>query len=89
MNKNEDLELQFNKAVNDIKNSGKIFDNKILLELYGYYKQSTIGDCNIQEPSFLFVKEKAKWDAWNNHKSLKKNHAMKKYINLVDKLLKD
>jgi len=32
-------------------------------------------------------KEKAKWTAWNNCKSLKKQQAMKQYIKLVNELL--
>jgi acyl-CoA-binding protein len=87
MGKNEDLETQFEKAATDIKNSGKTFDNDTLLNLYGYFKQSTEGDCNIESPLFYQLKEKAKWDAWNNHKGIKKSHAMKKYIILVKTLL--
>lgn len=87
MGKNDELENQFEKSANDIKSSGKSFDNDTLLKLYGYFKQSTIGDCDTESPSFFQLKEKAKWDAWNNHKGMKKSHAMKKYIKLVEELL--
>ena len=87
MGKNEELEIEFNKAAKDIKDSGKSFDNDTLLKLYGYFKQSTVGDCDTTCPSFFQVKEKAKWEAWNNHKGMKKSHAMKKYIKLVEELL--
>ena len=84
----ENLEQQFLSSAENIKKSGKnISDNIVLLKLYGYYKQGTNGDCNIECPSFWQVKEKAKWDAWEQHKGMKKTHAMKKYIKLVEKLL--
>jgi diazepam-binding inhibitor (GABA receptor modulating acyl-CoA-binding protein) len=87
MGKNEELENEFNKAAKDIKDSGKSFDNDTLLKLYGYFKQSTMGDCDTSCPSFFQLKEKAKWEAWNNYKGMKKSHAMKKYIKLVEELL--
>jgi diazepam-binding inhibitor (GABA receptor modulating acyl-CoA-binding protein) len=87
MGKNEELENQFIESAEQIKQCGKTFDNETLLKLYGYFKQSTVGDCDIECPSFFQLKEKAKWDAWNNHKGMKKSHAMKKYIGLVRDLL--
>lgn len=81
------LEEEFVSYAELIKSSDKNFDNETLLKLYGYYKQACCGDCEIQEPSFWKQKEKAKWDVWNSHKGIKKNHAMKKYIKLVKELL--
>ena len=83
----EDLVQEFNKSAKQIKNCNKTFENETLLNLYKYYKQSTDGDCNIECPSFWQVKEKAKWEAWSSLKGIKKEHAMKKYIKLVAKLL--
>jgi diazepam-binding inhibitor (GABA receptor modulating acyl-CoA-binding protein) len=87
MGKDEELKSQFEEAANKIKQSGKSFDNDTLLKLYGYFKQSTVGDCDTDCPSFFQLKEKAKWEAWNNHKGMKKSHAMKKYIKLVEELI--
>lgn len=83
----EDLEKDFLSAAEKIKSSGKNLDNETMLKLYGYYKQGTVGDCDIECPAFWQVKEKAKWEAWSQHKGIKKTHSMKKYIKLVDKLL--
>ena len=87
-NKDDALETEFLNTAELIKSSGKTFDNDTMLKLYGYYKQATQGDCDITEPGFWQLKEKAKWDAWNQHKGVKKTHAMKKYIKLVNELLK-
>lgn len=90
MGKNEDcIEQEFLNASENIKKSEKNFDNDTLLKLYGYYKQATIGDCNIECPSFWQLKEKAKWEAWEQHRGIKKFYAMKKYNNLVYELLKE
>ena len=86
-NSDENLEKEFISAAENIKNSGKNLDNDTLLKLYGYYKQGTIGDCNTECPSFWNVKDKSKWEAWEQHKGMKKTHSMKKYIKIVSKLL--
>ena len=85
----QNLEQEFLTAAENIKKSGKNLDNDMLLKLYGYYKQATVGDCNIECPGFWNVKEKAKWEAWEQHKGMKKTHGMKKYVKLVDKILSE
>ena len=87
MGKDEELKRQFEEAANKIMQSGKSFDNNTQLKLYGYFKQSKVGDCDTECPSFLNPREKAKWDEWNNHKGMKKSHSMKKYIKLVEELI--
>lgn len=87
MSKEDELKVQFEKSAEQIKNSNKSLDNDTLLKLYGYFKQSNMGDCNIECPSFFKLTEKAKWEAWNSHKGMKNSHAMKKYIKLVEELL--
>ena len=62
-------------------------DNDLLI-LYGLYKQSTIGNCNIKRPNGLFnIKEQKKWDAWNNIKDISSDDAKKLYINKVKELM--
>lgn len=60
-------------------------DNDDLLCLYGYYKQATIGDCNVEQPRYnIFdIKPYKKWEAWNKNKGMKKKEAMNNYINTV------
>ena len=42
----------FEKAVDDISNKiAKTMENDELLEVYGLYKQATVGDVNIEKPS--------------------------------------
>jgi diazepam-binding inhibitor (GABA receptor modulating acyl-CoA-binding protein) len=63
-------------------------DDDMILDLYAHYKQATIGDCNIQQPSFLNVKEYAKYNAWMKLKDQNVEESMKKYIKKVEKINK-
>jgi diazepam-binding inhibitor (GABA receptor modulating acyl-CoA-binding protein) len=90
MSKNtEDINKKFEKAASKIKESNLNLDNDTLLTLYGYYKQATEGDCNIEAPSFFDFKGKAKYDAWLQHKGVGQETAMKKYIKKVKSLLEN
>ena len=59
----------------------------INLSLYKYYKQATIGDCDIPEPSKDNINEYAKWNAWNEVKGVEKNFAMGSYITIYEHYL--
>lgn len=58
-----------------------------LLNLYKYYKQATVGNINIKQPSMLNIKNRKKWDAWNSVKDLSKNNAEREYVMYVNKLI--
>lgn len=57
-----------------------------LLELYGLYKQATVGDNETEKPGMFDFKGKYKWEAWNKLKGLSQEEAEQKYIALVDEL---
>ncbi len=57
-----------------------------LLDLYGYFKQATVGDCNTDRPGMFDLKGKAKWDVWNSHKGMSKEAAEQAYIEMVERL---
>ena len=76
----------FEEAQAHIKTFPGTLDNNTLLKLYALFKQGTIGDCNTKQPSRLYFKEKAKWDAWKQETSKSSEDAQKEYIELVYKL---
>lgn len=80
------LNEDFERAAKEIQSLNKL-DNTVLLELYSYYKQVTVGDNKTPQPSFLDIKGQAKWSAWNERKGMKKETAQVKYIKLVAKIL--
>lgn len=82
-----DLNQQFQQAVEDSKELTDKPSNETLLQLYGLYKQATVGDINVEPPGnpFDFV-TKAKYEAWQGLKGRTKEEAMREYVGLVDKL---
>lgn len=87
--KNLKIQDKFNEAAAKIKQAGENLNlsNDDLLTLYGYYKQSTIGDCNTEPPGFFDVRGKAKYDEWYKNKGMSANDAMKRYTKKVSKLI--
>lgn len=77
----------FDKAAADIKTLTVSPTNEELLELYKFYKQATVGDCNTSRPGMFDMKGKYKWDAWNELKGTDKGEAETKYIKLVQELM--
>lgn len=57
-----------------------------LLELYGLYKQATVGDNETEKPGMFDFKGKYKWEAWTKLKGTSQEEAEQKYIALVDEL---
>ena len=82
-----DLEKEFNAKADAVRNLESGPGNDKLLELYGLFKQSTVGDVNTARPGMLDMKGKSKWDAWNSRKGLSKEDAMKAYIEVAQGLI--
>lgn len=86
------LENRFNYIVNKInllKNDNLYKDMlnlnpSIKLGLYKYYKQATIGDCDIEEPTIDDTDVYSKWSAWNEAKNVTKKDSMISYINIYE-----
>lgn len=82
------LEERFTAAIEKVKTLSNKPDNSMLSQLYSYYKQATVGPCNIEQPWAIQVEARAKWDAWDGVRNVSKEKAMTTYIMLVDNLLK-
>ena len=78
------LVAEFNNAVNQIKNTSPVasLSNDVKLSFYKYYKQATVGDCNIPKPWGVQIEASAKWKAWNSIRGTSKNDAMLAYCEL-------
>lgn len=77
----------FEKAAEDVKKMTQRPSNEEFLELYGMYKQATIGDCNTDRPGMIDMKGCAKWDKWNSSKGMSKEDAEKKYVEVATALI--
>ena len=80
----------FTQAAAYVKNLTERPTDQELLDLYGYFKQATVGDINIDRPGMfsLDLKGMAKWDNWNSRKGMTKEEAEQAYIQFVDELKK-
>lgn len=83
------LEERFENAIVEVKKLPTKPKQEDLLKLYGLYKQSTVGVCNIEKPWSVQIEASLKWNAWNDVSSLTTNQAMTTYIMLVNKLFRD
>jgi len=82
------LDERFTAAAERVKTLKKTPSDAELLEIYGLYKQATVGDVNTSRPGLLDLKGKAKWDAWSALKGTSQEDAKGKYVALVDELAK-
>lgn len=78
----------FEKAVDDIRNKiAKTMTDDELKEVYGLYKQATVGDINIEKPSATDLKGAAKWTAWNSKKGMSQDMAKEEYVATAKKVM--
>ena len=80
---------EFLNAANAIKQYTKNVSQDDLENLYGLYKQATVGDNNTEKPSFLNFVGVKKWNGWNRYKTMTTNDAELAYISYVNKIIKD
>ncbi|KAH8366247.1 hypothetical protein KR093_010985, partial [Drosophila rubida] len=74
---------QFEEIVEKAKNFSKTVTKEDFLEFYGYYKQATVGDCNIDEPEE--EDKKARYLAWKSKAGLTAEDAKNHYIEVYKK----
>ena len=78
---------EFEKAAEDIRKLTKRPENEELLQLYGLFKQATVGDCNTDRPGMFDPKGRAKWDKWNDRKGMSREDAEAAYIETVQSVV--
>uniref|UniRef100_A0A0N4ZA58 ACB domain-containing protein n=1 Tax=Parastrongyloides trichosuri TaxID=131310 RepID=A0A0N4ZA58_PARTI len=79
----------FKDAQLNVKNLREEPDNDVKLKLYALFKQATSGDVSGSRPSALNFVARAKFDAHKEVAGLSREDAEKKYIDLVNSLLKE
>ena len=81
-----DLKARFEQAAKDVQGLSERPDNDTLLRLYALYKQGSEGDVTGPKPGFFDFVGTAKYEAWAKLKGTGQDEAMKKYVDLVEKL---
>ncbi|KAK9889588.1 hypothetical protein WA026_006961 [Henosepilachna vigintioctopunctata] len=84
---NMSLDERFNKSAEEVKNLKSKPSDQDLLELYGLFKQATVGNNTTSRPGLLDLKGKAKWDSWTSKKDLDQDAAKEQYIAKVESLI--
>lgn len=84
-----DTKKQFEKATKDVTKAKTDPGNDMKLRLYAHFKQGTDGDVAGDKPGFTDFVGRAKYDAWAKLKGMSQEDAMKAYIKLVDRVLKE
>jgi acyl-CoA-binding protein len=82
-----DLKEQFEQAAAQVKTLSERPDNDTMLRLYALFKQGSEGDVKGAKPGFLDFVGSAKYEAWEKLEGTSSEQAMKKYIDLVKKLV--
>lgn len=83
------LQEQFDQAVRRVQDvmyvtdSGVRIEQSDMFDLYGLYKQATIGDNPHPPVSFFKFRERAKHNAWKERQGMNRKEAMKCYIDKV------
>lgn len=84
--------MSFEQVAAAIKKSGEQGDVKMaddeLLQLYGLFKQATLGDNCSDKPGMLDLKGKKKWQAWLDQKGKTKEQAGAEYASYGTTILK-
>ncbi|CAH1114346.1 unnamed protein product [Psylliodes chrysocephalus] len=85
------LDNRFQKVADEIRRLKTKPDDEDLLEIYGLYKQATMGDIN-RDRSLLSIEDlkgRAKWEAWHLMKGIKQDEAKEQYIYKAQKLIEE
>lgn len=80
------IDLDFETAQTRVKNLNKTPTTGELLELYGLFKQGTVGDVQGKRPGMLDVRGRAKYDAWAKLVGMGTDAAQGAYVKLVVRL---
>lgn len=84
----DDLATRFERAKAEVMALPVRPDNDTLLRLYALYKQGLEGDAKGERPGFFDFVGNAKYESWEKLKGMKQDEAMKKYIELVETLVR-
>jgi len=83
---NAHLEMDFESATKYVRGMAGSANQEDLLFFYGRYKQATVGPCDAPKPSFYQMKEKSKWNAWNELGNKSRVDAQLEYIQRLSEL---
>jgi len=82
--------IAFEEAAEAMRNPAtekhRAVPKQMKLELYGLFKQSSIGDIQAPCPGWTNVKSRAKWEAWKSKVGMSAEEARRAYVDKVGQL---
>jgi len=83
--------IEFEEAAEEVRNLGRAdklraVPMQMKLELYGLFKQSSVGDINEPCPGWMDWRGRAKWEAWKSKAGTSAEEARRAYIDKVGQL---
>ena len=81
------IDEQFAAAQASVKQLSRVSTDQ-QLQLYGLFKQATVGDVTGARPGMLDVRGRAKYDAWAGRRGVAQDAARQAYVELVAQLAK-
>ena len=79
---------KFNEIVENAKKLNELTNDQ-KLQMYGLFKQATVGKVNTSRPWAIDMVGAAKWDAWKAFESLTAEQARTAYYTVVAKFFED
>lgn len=83
------LQRNFDKACDYVRDSHSKLDSDLLVRLYGYFKQATVGECRTPKPSVLNFQALIKWKAWSKLGNISKSEAMNLYVTTLNEAVEN
>ena len=80
------LEEQFEETSKRVHTLSQRPSTDILLDLYSYHKQASLGDVHGEKPGMFDFINAAKYNAWASKKGLTREQAMQHYVDMVNSL---
>jgi acyl-CoA-binding protein len=84
-----DLKKQFEAASTAVLAAKKDPGSDTKLKLYANFKQATEGDVKGDKPGFTDFVNRSKYEAWAKLKGTSSDDAMKAYIKLVERVIRE
>lgn len=83
------LENRFKEACDYVSINSSKLDQDLLVRLYGFYKQATVGNCNTPKPNYFDFRSRFKWKWWSSLAGATKTQAMQAYIHVLSEHVHD
>ena len=85
----EQFEVDFEKASGFVRKNSNIIKDEHKLKFYGLYKLSTVGECNTERPSGLFVsyQKQSMWDSWKDVSTKDIKNPKQMYVDFLTSIL--